>query len=210
MAPKRVAGLILAAGQSQRMGSPKSLLRIHERTFLEHIFSQALEAGLSDIRIVLGHKSEEIVRSLPHLAPYIICNPAYETGQLSSLVRGLDAFEGVPLDGVLVMLVDHPYVTRELIQKLVEAFSLATSPLVIPTCHGKRGHPVIFGQRLFAELREAPLNEGAAAVVRNHSHEILHLEVEEEGILIDLDTPENYGQYVRVSEKDPSGGGRHD
>ena len=210
MSAKSVAGLILAAGKSERMGSPKSLLRVGNTTFLEHIYLQAREGGLDPVRIVLGHEAETILQALPQLAPQVVFNLIYEMGQLSSLLRGLEALEAFPIEGFMLLLVDHPFVTGALIQRLVRAFSAGASPLVIPTCQGKRGHPVIFAKSLFSELKSTPMKAGAAAVVKNHANEILHLQVEDTGILIDIDTPEIYRKYTEKLAYSRVDGAPHD
>jgi molybdenum cofactor cytidylyltransferase len=193
---KRVAGLILAAGKSERMGSPKPLLQIRGKSFLEHIVAQAQRSNLSELRIVLGHQADKVLRTLPQLQSEVIINPDYDQGQLSSLIKGLQAVEKSSVEGVMLFLVDHPFVTCELINSLLQQFSRQPLPIVIPTFHRRRGHPMIFGRQLFSELVKAPLDQGAAVVVRSHQPEILHVEIEDEGILIDIDTPKAYQEYV--------------
>jgi len=193
---KRVAGLILAAGKSERMGSPKPLLRIYGRTFLEHIASEAQQSNLTEVKIVLGFRAELILERLPQLRQYVIINPKYEKGQLSSLISGLKTLEGASLDGVMPFLVDHPFVNRQLINQLVDSFSNHDNPIVIPTYRKKRGHPLIFVDELFPELLNAPVDQGAQVVVRKYQDKILHVETDEAGILLDIDTPKAYQEYV--------------
>ena len=206
MSIKSIAGVVLAAGKSERMGSPKSLLHIGNTTFLEHIDLQARLGGLNPIWIVLGHEADKIQQAHPRLASRTTLNPDYEQGQLSSLQRALEVLEASPIDGLMLFLVDHPFVTKELIQTLVRAFSEGVHPLVIPSFHGRCGHPVIFARSLFPEFKNAPLHLGAAAVVKVHAKEVLHVEVEDEGILIDIDTPEIYRKYA-LQLAGPSTGG---
>lgn len=210
MPAESVAGLILAAGKSERMGFPKSLLRVGNTTFLEHIDRRASAGGLNPVRIVLGHEADHILLALPGLASRVVINPDYEMGQLSSLLCGLEALEAFPIKGLMLLLVDHPFITGRLIWKLVQAFLAGTSPLVIPTCRGKRGHPTIFASSLFSELKKTPLQAGAAAVVRNHANEILHLEVEDDGILIDIDTLEIYRRHAERLANSHLDGPAHD
>ena len=200
---KRVAGLILAAGKSQRMGSPKALLRIYGRTFLEHIASEAQQSNLTEVKIVLGSQAELILERLPQLRANVVINPEYEQGQLSSLIRGLKALEGYSIDGLMLFLVDHPFVDRHLINELLDWFSSHNNPLVIPTFRKKRGHPIIFAHELFPELINAPVDAGAVIVVRKYQDKILHVETGQAGILLDIDTPEAYREYVvdrRISD----------
>lgn len=193
---KRVAGLILAAGKSERMGSPKPLLQIRGESFLEYIVNQARQSNLIELKIVLGHEADKVLGALPQLQSEVIINPDYDQGQLSSLIKGLQAVEESSVDGVMLFLVDHPFVTSQLINSLLQWYSRRPLPIVIPTFRRRRGHPIIFGRQLFSELVNAPLDQGAAVVVRNHQSDILHVEVEDQGILIDIDTPEAYQEYV--------------
>jgi molybdenum cofactor cytidylyltransferase len=193
---KRVEGLLLAAGKSQRMGSPKPLLTVFGQTFLEHIVLEAQHSDLIGINIILGHKAELILKSLPQFETRVIINPDFEQGQLSSLIRGLKTLEGHSIDGLMLFLVDHPFVSRHVINKLLQAYSEHDQPIVIPTFRGRRGHPLIFGRELFSELLNAPLDQGAVSVVKKHQKNVLNIQVEHEGILIDIDTPEAYQEYV--------------
>jgi molybdenum cofactor cytidylyltransferase len=193
---KSVAALILAAGKSERMGSPKPLLRIHGRTFLEKIAEEAQSSQLHPIRTVLGHRSSEILEVLPQFQESAVINPKYELGQLSSLQCGLRSLAETSLDGVMVFLIDHPFVHRDLANQLLRAFSAKTAPVVVPSFQNRRGHPMIFASSVFEELLRAPLDQGAVAVVKRHHAQILHLEVNDPGVLIDIDTPEDYNEFV--------------
>jgi len=193
---KRVEGLVLAAGKSQRMGRPKPLLRVFGQTFLEHIVSEARQSELIGVKIILGHLADIILKSMPQFEADIVINPAYEQGQLSSLIQGLKAIQGHSIDGVMLFLVDHPFVSRNVINKLLQSYSEHDQPVVVPTFRGRRGHPLIFGRELFSELINAPLDRGAVSVVRKHQEDVLSIEVGEEGVLIDIDTPESYQEYV--------------
>jgi len=193
---KKVAGLILAAGKSERMGRPKALLPFLGSCFLTHLLTEAAHSDLTDVRIVLGHDPETILNALPEIKPKALINSSYEYGQLSSLQCGLKSLGWVALDGVMVFLVDHPLVHRVVINQLIESFRNSDLPIVIPSFERRRGHPMIFGAQLFRELLEAPLDQGAISVVRKHQREILHLEVDEPGVLVDIDTPEAYEEHI--------------
>ncbi len=177
------------------MGKPKALLQIFGATFLEHIVGEAEGSGLSNVAIVLGHRPERILHALPHLKGRVLINQDYELGQLSSLQCGL---KGLPasVDGVMVFLIDHPLVHRDLVNNLLEAFDGTPMPLVIPSFQNRRGHPIIWARELFGELLKAPLDQSAVSVVRRHQERILHVNVEDPGVLIDIDTPEAYEEYV--------------
>ena len=193
---KKVAGLILAAGKSERMGRPKALLPFQKSCFLAHIVKEATHSELTCVKVVLGHESDAILKALPEIESNTILNRDYELGQLSSLQCGLKHLSSAQPEGVMVFLIDHPMIHRTLVNQLIDAFSRSTSPIVLPSFQHRRGHPMIFGVDLFNELLAAPLDQGAITVVRKHAHEILHLNVDEPGVLVDIDTPEAYEEHV--------------
>ena len=90
----------------------------------------------------------------------------------------------------MLFLVDHPFISRSLVDQLVGDFYRSGKPIVLPTFHGKRGHPVIFARRLYEELLAAPLDQGARTVVWNHADEVLTVPTEEEGVVLNLNDPE--------------------
>jgi molybdenum cofactor cytidylyltransferase len=192
-----LGGVILAAGESRRMGRDKALLPLGGRTFLEHL-AHVFDGEVAPLLVVLGHHADEIERRvrLP-AAARILRNPEYRLGQLSSLHVALRALDPRQVDGAIICLVDHPGISKQVLRALRDAFEKSQGLIVIPTWQGRRGHPVLFSTRLFAELLAAPLDEGARAVVRRHAGEIETVAVEEEGILWDVDRPEDYSALQR-------------
>jgi molybdenum cofactor cytidylyltransferase len=203
---KRVTGLILAAGKSERMGRLKPLLPFAGKTFLEQIVSEVGQSGVVNYKIILGHHSPEILTRLPQFQEACLINPTYEQGQLSSLQAGLRAIMDAPVDGVLVCLVDHPLINHHIIDHIIREFSTHENPIVIPSFNHRRGHPVIFGRELFEEILTAPIEQGAMAIVRKYQDSILHVEVDDEGILTDVDTEEDYRQLLLKYEQMKSNG----
>ena len=98
---------------------------------------------------------------------------------------------------MLVHLVDHPYIDASLVDRMIRQFYESKKDIVVPRCRGKRGHPVIFSRRLFGELLDAPMDQGAKAVVNAHGDATLEIETDDEGITVDIDTPELYRQHVK-------------
>jgi molybdenum cofactor cytidylyltransferase len=193
-----IAAVVLAAGESRRMGRPKALLPIEGQTFIERIVSALGQAGLEKIFVVLGHNAETMTQKIAHLPVTVLVNPDYPMGQLSSLqvaLRYLRADEDC--HGILVHLVDHPYIDPRLVKLLTARFLESGKLIVVPRFDGKRGHPVIFARSLFDELLHAPLEQGAKAVVNAHRAETLEIDTADEGITLDIDTPELYRQHVK-------------
>ncbi len=187
-----IAGIILAAGESSRMGTDKALLTYRRRTFLEAILSTCREAGLDRLVVVLGHHTREIQHAVNLEGAQVVVNQNYRRGQTSSLQAGLKALETAEPEAIVLCLVDHPAVSAETIRKLVAAFQPPRSPLAIPTFQGQHGHPVLIGRPLFGELKKLSPDEGANAVIRKYRHLTKYIEVDDPGILLDIDDPETY------------------
>ena len=193
-----IVAVVLSAGESSRMGSPKALLPIEGQTFIEKIVAALKQTPVSRVAVILGHNAEEMKRRIEHLPVEILVNPDYKLGQLSSLqvaVRRLES--GTDCDGMLVHLVDHPYIDPVLVERMIQRFYETKKLIVVPRYGAKRGHPVIFSRQLFDELLAAPMDQGAKAVVNAHGDATLEMETDEEGITVDIDTPELYRQHVK-------------
>jgi molybdenum cofactor cytidylyltransferase len=193
-----LAAVILAAGESRRMGTPKALLPFPATpvategitTFVEHLRSIAQHPRIGLRRVVLGAHAEEI-RSRAQLAPAdVVVNAAWATGQLSSIQAAIRSLPPGSTDGVVLFLVDQPLITAALVGTLAEQFYATKKRIVIPTYNGKRGHPVIFASSLYDELLAAPEEQGARAVVWAHAKEVLEIPTDEEGVVLNLNDPE--------------------
>lgn len=195
-----IGAVVLAAGSSFRMGSPKALLNIGERTFVEHVVHVLRSTGVEQVVIVLGHDASRIKHTLTWFGGRTVINDEWGRGQLSSMIAGLNAFEEPVPQGVLFWPVDHPLVSPDLIRELLEAFRGSGKSIIVPAHEGRRGHPVIFGARLYDELRHADTRIGAREVVRRHPEDIHVVETDDAGVLVNIDTPGDYSTYV------PSGG----
>jgi molybdenum cofactor cytidylyltransferase len=192
-----IAGLILAAGESSRMGQDKALLTYRGRTFLETIISILREADVSRVAAVLGHHAEEVQRGVKLEDMEVVINPEYRRGQTSSLQAGLRALESADLEAVVLCLVDHPLISADTVRALVASFRRSGAPVVIPTFQNQRGHPVLVARALFDELLRLSPDEGANTVIRKYRDATQLVEVNDSGILLDVDDSE---AYRRLSE----------
>lgn len=184
----RVEGILLAAGESRRMGYPKPLLEIDGKTFIEKIVATML-AVVPRLVIVLGAHAERIRPAIPHDSRIeIAVNPDYSRGQLSSLKIGLGAIQADSA-GVIVHLADHPMVLAESFRAIVDSYERTAKPIVIARSGRRRGHPVLFDRSVFAELQSAPEGEGARHVVNAHASRLEYVDLDDPGINLDLDTP---------------------
>jgi molybdenum cofactor cytidylyltransferase len=192
-----IAAVVLAAGESRRMGRSKPLLQLGDRrTFIEAIVTALKRTSVGKIVVVVGANAEEITRAVSYLGVTTVANPDFKLGQLSSLWAAIRALEGEPIEGLLVHLADHPFLSPTVVDKMIAALRESGKLVVIPRYRGKRGHPVLLARDLFQEILAAPLDEGAKAVVRAHAQDTLEIDVEEEGVTIDIDTPEDYRRHV--------------
>jgi molybdenum cofactor cytidylyltransferase len=187
-----IAGLILAAGESSRMGTDKALVRYQGRTFLETILKTLRDAGVERVAVVLGHHPEEIQRAVTLDAAQVVINRAYQRGQTSSLQAGLKALDTSELEAIVLCLVDHPAVSAQVVKQLIATFRKSGAPVVIPTFENQRGHPVLIGRALFQELLDLSPDEGANRVLRKYRDVTQFVETKDRGILLDVDDPDAY------------------
>lgn len=184
-----LAAVILAAGESRRMGSPKALVAFRGISFVQHLVNATRHARVGVRRIVLGACATEIRGQLGVDAELIVENPDWEQGQLSSIQVGIRSLPE-ETEGMVLCPVDHPLVSANLISSLIHQFDCGGKLIVVPAFRGQRGHPVIFRASLYGELLAAPPDVGARHVVWAHQQDIEEVPTEEEGVVLNLNDPE--------------------
>jgi len=216
-----IPAIVLAAGLSTRMGGrSKALLEIGDgETFLTRIIRSFRAAGVTAIAVVAGHDADAVRASLLDrgipLQPYsglidgetpqphayaldreikLVVNHAYQSGQLSSLLAGLNAIDGPDVRGMLMTLVDVPAASPETIRRVIDRYRQTNAPIVRPVRGTEHGHPVLIDRRLFDELRRADPAIGAKPIVRAHVSEAGNVVVDDDGAFFDVDTPADYVQ----------------
>ena len=177
------------------MGRPKALLPIRGRSFLENILEAISHTSIEDTIVVVGHHREQIERSLR--LPSVVFNPVYEQGMITSFQAGIRALSW-DAAGAFLFLVDHPLVEPATIEAMI--MNLAPNRIVLPTFEGRRGHPVLFSSEVLEEILALPASEGANIVVRKNPARIVEVPVTSPGILVDIDTPE---QFEKLREDYP-------
>ncbi len=178
--------LILAAGASSRMGSPKALLMYHGETFLDRLIG-ACGNACDEVVVVLGRHADEIRAGTRLHAKYVI-NPDPDRGQLSSLQCGLAEIRGA----AMFVPVDLPAAAPATILKLVTAFQSGGSLIAVPTFEGKHGHPVCIARMVVEELLAMPSSGQARDAIRRHRAQTLFVAVDDPGVLRDIDTRPEY------------------
>jgi molybdenum cofactor cytidylyltransferase len=184
----KLDGILLAAGESRRMGFPKPLLRIGATTFIAHAAAVML-AAVDRLIVVTGAHRERVEGAVPPgLRITIVYNPDWPRGQLSSIKAGLAAVSP-DSDAVVVHLADHPLVKPETFRALAREYERTLKPIVSARHDGRRGHPVLFARSIFAELFAAPEDRGARVVVNADPDRVVYADVDDPGVVLDLDTP---------------------
>jgi molybdenum cofactor cytidylyltransferase len=198
--PPKIAAIVLAAGQSRRMGGPNKLLaELDGKPVVAHAVDAAVAAKLANVIVVTGHEHKQVIRALTGRKARFVHNERFAEGLSTSLRAGLDALPE-DIDGVMVCLGDMPLVTAELLSRLVAAFNPTEGRgIVVPTRRGKRGNPVLWGSAFFEAMRGQEGDVGARALIGANAEAVVEVEVENDASLTDVDTPEALEALLRMT-----------
>jgi len=187
----RIAALVLAAGRSRRMrGTNKLLDELDGRAMVARVVETVLEARCAPVLVVTGHQRARVEAVLDGCPVEWVHNPRFAAGLGGSLAAGAAALPA-DIDAVLVCLGDMPLVRAAHIERLVEAFDATTAAGIrVPVHAGRRGHPVLFSKRYFGELGELDGERGARPLLTRHAHRVCEVEMDDDGVLIDIDNRE--------------------
>src|SRR5206468_4302660 len=191
-----ISAIVLAAGTSSRMGSPKPLLTLDGRPLLERVLETVRDAAVDDIVVVLGHEADRVRDGVSFDGAHVVVNPAYIEGMSTSLQAGVRAADPRS-DGFLIVLGDQPFVQSATINTLIERRNGSQAKILIPTYGGARGNPVLLDRSLSEDVQSITGDQGCRAIFGHHTRGILEVPVDDPGILVDLDTPE---QITRAEE----------
>ncbi len=186
-----IAAVLLAAGSSRRIGRPKQLLLLRGKPFLRCCAETILESGIDDFVVVLGRDFSESLRVIRDLPASVVFNPHPASEMADSIRIALRTISGLTT-AVLVCLVDHPLVSAETLQKLVDAHAEDQKRIVIPRYRDKKGHPVLVP---FDLVREIHFGFTLRDIIENHADRVRTIDVDDEGVVLDVDTP---GDYARM------------
>lgn len=192
----RISGVVLAAGESSRIGGTKQLLAFRGSTILGRVIENARESLLDEIIVVLGHDATEIRTRVDFAGVQVVLNDDYKQGQSSSLKMGLNNVSGGSR-AAMFLLGDQPLVDERVINKMIRAYEESLSPIVIPVFAGRRGNPVVIGRELFGDLAIAAKDDAGARVLFNQNAGLIHyVEMDSSFIHADVDTPEDYNNLI--------------
>ena len=191
-----ISGILLAAGLSSRMGEPKQLLPFGESTIVETVVDSMLGAKFNEVIVVVGHCATEIRAQLRTRPVKIVFNPDYREGMLTSAQAGIR--ELPESDAFALMLVDQPFITSELIDRVVDGYVQTDKGITLPSYNYKRGHPVIFDRRYTDEVLGLDVESGGVRTLfKKNSDDIHYVPVDTDRVLRDIDYREDYERALK-------------
>jgi molybdenum cofactor cytidylyltransferase len=195
-----IAGIVLSAGRSRRMGQPKAFLRLGGATFLERAIAALRDGGCGEVVVVAGPPEDEAARDIAEaaerLGARVAINPHIGSEQVDSLRAGLRAL-GEDAAAAIAVPVDVPGTAAETVRAVIEAFDRDPHPPIVQPFDGERhGHPVLFARAVWPELMAEPLPEGARTVI--HAYAAERAEVRVARLAADVDTPEDYRRLLET------------
>jgi len=186
-----IVGIILSAGESKRMGTPKQLLPWGQSIILQQVIDNASASRLGKILLVLGHRADDIAGKIKVLSKIsIVINQDFKAGMSSSVKCGI-SHTPEDAEAFMLLLGDQPFIGSGIINQLIDYYQTGKHGIIVPVYDGQRGHPVIFDARYKQELL-AISDQGAKEVTERHNRDIFEVRVDSADVLADIDTPQDY------------------
>jgi molybdenum cofactor cytidylyltransferase len=188
---KGIWAIVLAGGESKRMGSPKMILPYEGMTIIEKVLASVLSSDVDKVVTVLGSNKDEVMKVIEKL-PVLHChNSNYKDGMLSSVKCG---FEFLPDDfrAAMVFLGDQPMAEASVINKIIKSYNESGKGINVPVFEGKRGHPILVDKKYKDEIINLDEPDGLRGLLRKHPDDLLEVETENSSVLMDIDTKEDY------------------
>jgi molybdenum cofactor cytidylyltransferase len=195
---KMISGILLAAGESRRMGQPKLLLPWGNTTILEKVVDTYRKTKISELIVVVGANQESLKDILISKSVIIVENPYSQEGMSTSIRKGVEAASN-QAEGYLIGLGDQPLITPDIINSLITVFSNEQPGIAICSHKKKKGHPVIFAGKFRQALCNLKGDTGGRTIIRQHGAEVRYVDTGSEAIFMDIDTPDDYQKLDKLS-----------
>ena len=190
-----VSAILLAAGQSKRMGKLKQLMPFGQSTIVEQAVDNLLGSAVDEVIVVVGYKAEDVMKAIAAKPVKLAINPDYEQGMSTSIIAGLGMVHS-RVKGVMLALGDQPLVDSQTINRLIEEFYNHDKGIAAPTYKGMRGHPIIFAIKYKEQLLKLGGDMGGRQIIKDYPDDVLEVAVDSESVIADFDTTGDYQAYV--------------
>ncbi len=192
-----ISSIVLAAGESRRMGQTKQLLAWEGKTILRQVLENLLHSRLDEVILVLGHEAERILKMVDTRKIKVVINKNYRKGMITSIQEGLTALHE-QTEAFFIVLADQPGIGPEVFDLLIGEFKRATPQknIVLPTYRGRRGHPALFSVKYREEALRLKGDVGFRQILQEHPEDILAVEMDSDSVLQDIDTPDDYRKQL--------------
>jgi molybdenum cofactor cytidylyltransferase len=190
-----ISAILLAAGQSKRMGKLKQLMPFGQSTIVGQAVDNLLNSAVNEVIVMVGYMAEDVTKAIAAKPIKLVINPDYEQGMSTSIIAGLKSVHS-ETQGVMLALGDQPLVNSQTINRLIEEFYNHDKGIAVPTYRGRRGHPIIFAIKYKEQLLRLSGDVGGRQIIEDHPEDILEVAVDSESIVADVDTTDDYQAYV--------------
>ncbi|GMV93666.1 MAG: molybdopterin-guanine dinucleotide biosynthesis protein MobA [Candidatus Hydrogenedentota bacterium] len=191
-----IAAIVLAAGESRRMGRQKLVLPYGDKTVIEHIVSQVLTSEIAQTIVVTGHDVQAVEAALLGKPVTFVENPRYKDGMLTSIRAGLQAVTPAA-EGFMIVLGDQPSIDAPTIDQLIAGFRAVEKGIVVPLYEDDTGHPIIISMSYRGDVMTKFDDTGLRGLIYGHPEHVHRLPVQAPGVLRDMDTPEDYERELK-------------
>ena len=198
--PGRIAALILAAGRSSRMGFPKPLLQVGNCSALEKAVNCFYLAGIEDVRVIVGHRADEVIPLVNRLNAKWVFNESFQEGMLSSVLTGVRSLEP-GIEAFFLLPVDVPLVKQNTVEECLRIYRGRGAKVVYPCFQGLQGHPPLIERGCVAELT-AGCRGGLRAFLERYRPEAAYVNVLDRGVVMECNTPEEYRKVWAYSQRE--------
>ena len=190
-----ISAILLAAGQSKRMGELKQLMPFGQSTIVEQAVDNLLGSAVVEVIVVVGYKAEDVIKAIAAKPIRMVINPDYEQGMSTSIIAGLNLVHG-GVQGVMLAMGDQPLVDSQTINGLIDEFCNHDKGIAVPTYQGRRGHPIIFAIKYKEQLLKLGGDVGGRQIIKDNPGDVLDVAVDSESVVADFDTTDDYQAHA--------------
>jgi molybdenum cofactor cytidylyltransferase len=191
-----ISAIVLAAGQSKRMGQPKMILPWGDTTVIGKVIKTLLDAGVKDISVITGGHHQEVTQAIHSLPVRIVYNSDFEKGEMiSSIITGLKSLEK-QTEAALIVLGDQPQIEPEVVEIIVDTFYQRGEKIIVPSYRIHRVHPWFLPRSFWNEIFDLDEGKNMRDYLNRREKDLYYINVDTSSVIQDLDTPDDYGQYL--------------